>query len=126
MKYTLLHIINIIKLTIMKTLFCIILLCVLSIIGIKLYAQRYKKESNNFVQQPKTNSKQQPKETPFTFTDNKGKQYVIYITSNGVCFILRTSKNTGKDYRYYLDVDICREIYKVMGIEYKPKVKVNK
>ena len=110
----------------MKILFCIILLSVLSLIGIKLYAQSYKKEGNNFVQQNKTYSRQQPKETPFTFTDSKGKQYIIYITSNGSCFILKTSRNTGKDYRYYLDADICREISKAMDIEYKPKVKVNK
>lgn len=110
----------------MKILFCIILLGVLSLIGIKLYAQSYKKEGNNFIQQPKTKSSQQPKETPFTFTDSKGKQYVIYITSNGACFILKTSKNTGKDYRYYLDTDICKEVSKAMDVEYKPKVKSTK
>lgn len=109
----------------MKILFCIILLGVLSLICIKLYAQSYKREGNNFIQQPKTGSRQQPTETPFTFTDNKGKQYVIYITSNGTCFILKTSKNTGKDYRYYLDADICKEVSKAMGVEYKPKVKPN-
>ena len=110
----------------MKILFCIILLSVLSLVGIKLYAQSYKKEGYNFIQQPRTGSKQQPKETPFTFVDNKGKQYVIYITSTGACFVLKTSRNTGKDYRYYLDTDICKEVSKAMSIEYKPKVKSNK
>lgn len=110
----------------MKILFCIILLGVLSLIGIKLYAQSYKKEGNNFIQQAKTKSRQQPKETPFTFTDNKGRQYVIYITSNGACFILKTSRNTGKDYRYYLDTDICKEVSKAMDVEYKPKFKSTK
>ena len=110
----------------MKILFCIIVLGILSLVGIKLYAQSYKKEVNNFIQQPRTGSKQQPKETPFTFVDNKGKQYVIYITSTGACFVLKTSRNTGKDYRYYLDTDICKEVSKAMSIEYKPKVKSNK
>lgn len=110
----------------MKILFCIIILGILSLVGIKLYAQSYKKEGNNFIQQPRTGSKQQPKETPFTFVDNKGKQYVIYITSTGACFVLKTSRNTGKDYRYYLDTDICKEVSKAMSIEYKPKVKSNK
>ena len=110
----------------MKILFCIIVLGILYLVGIKLYAQSYKKEGNNFIQQPRTGSKQQPKETPFTFVDNKGKQYVIYITSTGACFVLKTSRNTGKDYRYYLDTDICKEVSKAMSIEYKPKVKSNK
>lgn len=112
----------------MKILFCIILLSVLSLIGIKLYAQSYKKEGNNFVQQPRTRtgSKQQPKETPFTFIDNKGKQYIIYITSTGACFILKTSRNTGKDYKYYLESEICKEVAKAMNVEYKPRVKNDK
>lgn len=110
----------------MKILFCIILLGVLSLIGIKLYAQSYKKEGNNFIQQPRQHSKQQPKETPFTFTNSKGKQYIIYITTSGACFINKISKNTGKEYRYYLDVEISKEVSKAMGVEYKPKVKSTK
>lgn len=109
----------------MKALFCIIVFGIISFFCIRLYAQSYKREGNNFVQQPKTGSKQQPKETPFTYTDNKNNKYIIYITANGSCFIFKTSKNTGKDYRYYLDADICKEVSKAMGVEYKPKVKPN-
>ena len=110
----------------MKILFCIILLGVLSLIGISLYAQSYKKEGNNFIQQPRSVSRQKPRETPYKYCDTKGVSYTIYITSSGTCFINKVSKNNGKEYRYYLDSDISKEVAKEMGVEYKPKVKSTK
>lgn len=110
----------------MKTLFCIIIAGILSLIGISLYAQSYKKEGNTFVQQPRKYSRAEPKETPFKYKDAKDNEYVIYITTSGTCFVKKISKNSGKDYRYYLDAEISKEVAKAMNIEYKPKVKASK
>ena len=110
----------------MKTLFFIILVGVLFLFGISLYAQSYKKEGNTFVQQARKYSRAEPKETPYKYKDSKDNEYVIYITTSGTCFIKKISKNSGKEYRYYLDAEISKEVSKAMGIEYKPKVKASK
>jgi len=110
----------------MKTLFCIVIAGILSLIGISLYAQSYKKEGNTFIQQPRNASRQPVKETPYKYSDTKGNVYTIYITASGTCFINKISKNSGKEYRYYLDAEISKEVAKAMGIEYKPKVKADK
>lgn len=89
------------------------------------FAQNYKKEGDNFVQLTQSKQKQ-VKETTFTYTDTKGNEYKIFITQTGSCYVNKISKNTGKEYRYYLDEDISREVAKAMNIEYKPKTKSNK
>ena len=51
-------------------------------------------------------------QTKFTYKDSKGKIYPIYITSRNKCYIIRTSKNTGKEYKSYLPKDITEQIVK--------------
>lgn len=36
------------------------------------------------------------------YTDKDGVKYPVYRSTGGKLFILRKSKNTGKEYRYYL------------------------
>ena len=50
------------------------------------------------------------KKTGYTWKDKDGNVYDIYISSKGACFIIRTSKKTGKEYRQYLPKDIQNEI----------------
>lgn len=40
-----------------------------------------------------------------TYTDTKGVVYPVYTTKNNKVFIMRTSKNTGKQYKQYLKVE---------------------
>lgn len=58
--------------------------------------------------------------TPYTYTV-KDMVYPIYITKNGRCYVVRISKN-GNQYRQYLEKDICLQICKEMGIEYKEQI----
>lgn len=44
-----------------------------------------------------------PKKTTYTYTDSKGVKYPVYESAKGRYFVIRVSKNTGKEYRYYLD-----------------------
>lgn len=58
--------------------------------------------------------------TPYTY-EIKDVQYPIYITTNGRCYIVRTSKN-GNEYKQYLPENIARTICAEMNIEYKEKI----
>lgn len=61
--------------------------------------------------------------TSFTWTDNKGNKYPIYISNSGSCYIIKISKKTGKEYKQYLKPDISQDICKKLGKEYKNKKK---
>lgn len=65
-------------------------------------AQNFK--ASDFKSTAKT--EQVKEETTYTYTDNKGETYKVYKSKNGAFFILRTSKKTGKEYRYYLPKDV--------------------
>ena len=47
-------------------------------------------------------AKQEPVLTGQTYTDANGKTYQVYKSSNNKLFIVRISKKTGNEYRYYL------------------------
>lgn len=49
-----------------------------------------------------TTSVNQNTKTKFTWEDKEGNKYPIYVTKKGACYILKTSKKTGKEYKYYL------------------------
>lgn len=75
----------------------------------------YTREGNNFTKTV-TVTASQDSLTSYTFTI-KDNVYPIWITKNGRCYIVRTSKN-GNQYRQYLEESIARQICKEMGIEY--------
>ena len=77
------------------------------------YAQSYTRSNNNFTQVTTTTDIK----TEYTYTI-KGVVYPIYITKNGRCYIIRTSKN-GNEYKQYLAEDIARQICNELGITYK-------
>ena len=42
------------------------------------------------------------KDTGKTFTDTKGNVYPVFISGKGKLYVIRVSKNTGKEYKQYL------------------------
>lgn len=64
----------------------------------------------------KTTSVNQDTKTEYTWEDREGNKYPIFITKKGACYILRTSKKTGKEYKYYLPKNIQETIRKELNI----------
>ena len=79
-------------------------------------AQEVKRDGDNFTVE-KVLHQSSDVQTKYTFTVND-VVYPIWITKNGRCYIVRTSKN-GKQYKQYLAKDICLEICKELNVEYK-------
>lgn len=79
-------------------------------------AQEVKRDGDNFTVE-KVLHQSNDVQTKYTFTV-KDVVYPIWITKNGRCYIVRTSKN-GKQYKQYLAKEICLEICKELNIEYK-------
>lgn len=55
--------------------------------------------------------------TKYTWEDKEGNKYPIFITKKGACYVIRTSKKTGKEYKYYLPKDIQETIKKELNIQ---------
>ena len=64
----------------------------------------------------KTTSVNQDTKTKYTWEDKEGNKCPIYITKKGACYVLRVSKKTGKEYKYYLPKDIQKTIKKELNI----------
>ena len=62
-----------------------------------------------------------PTPTPYSWSDSKGNKYIIYMSSNGSCYIIKKSNKTGKDYKMYMKPEISQDICKKLGKEYKCK-----
>ena len=65
----------------------------------------------------KTASVNQDTKTEYTWEDREGNKYPIFITKKGACYILRTSKKTSKEYKYYLPKNIQETIKKELNIQ---------
>ena len=97
-----------------------LLLLVLAM-GLAANAQTYTRTGNTFISSTGERVKAEPVKTKFTWKDSKGKEYPVYISSNGSCFVIKVSAKTGKEYRNYLGPEISQQICKELGIEYKGK-----
>ena len=64
-----------------------------------------------------TTSVNQDTKTKYTWEDREGNKYPIFITKKGACYVLRISKKTGKEYKYYLPKDIQETIKKELNIQ---------
>lgn len=84
-------------------------------------AQSFTRNGNTFTQISAKSNKKEATQTKFTWKDNKGKVYPIFITQNGRCFVNKVSAKTNKEYKYYLKEDLAREICKALNITYKEK-----
>lgn len=83
----------------------------------------FERQGTTFVSKSKSRNKTEPTKTKYTWKDSKGNIYPVYISSNGSCFIIKTSAKTGKQYRNYLDAEISKQICKELGVKYKSKSK---
>lgn len=97
-----------------------LLLLVLAI-GLAANAQTYTRNGNTFMSVKAERSKSEPVKTKFTWKDSKGKEYPVYISNSGSCFVIKVSSKTGKEYRNYLGPEISEQICKELNIEYKGK-----
>ena len=100
-----------------------LLLLVLAM-GLAANAQTYTRSGNTFISSTGERVKAEPTKTKFTWKDSKGKEYPVYISSNGSCFVIKVSAKTGKEYRNYLGPEISQQICKELNVEYKGKKKV--
>lgn len=102
----------------------IIIAIVLTLCAITISAQsdttNFVRQGNNFTKVQKVQSSQDIC-TSYTYTV-KDVTYPIWITRNGRCYVIRTSKQ-GKQYKQYMEEAISRQICAELGIEYKESVK---
>lgn len=94
----------------------IFLVAIIATMFICVNAQEVKRDGDNFTVE-KVLHQSNDVQTKYTFTV-KDVVYPIWITKNGRCYIVRISKN-GKQYKQYLNKDICLEICHEMNVEYK-------
>lgn len=73
-----------------------------------------KREGDTFKVEQTTKS---DTKTKYTWEDKQGNKYPIFITKRGSCYILRTSKKTGKEYKQYLPKETQAQIQQEMGIQ---------
>lgn len=96
----------------MKYITALLVILILSVTG---YADVVRNGDNFKVE--KTASVNQDTKTNYTWEDKDGNIFPIFITKKGACYILRTSKKTGKEYKYYLPKEIQETIRKELGHE---------
>ncbi len=96
-----------------KAIFCLIM----AIVCLSSYAQDVVREGKVFKAQTTQTTKSEDKQTEYTWEDSKGNKYPIYISQRGACYIKRTSKKTGKEYKQYLPKEVQENIKKELNIK---------
>lgn len=87
-----------------------LILCIfLALFCINIHAE-VKRENNTFKVEQTLKAKDT--QTKYTWEDKNGNKYPIFITKRGACYIIRVSKKTGKEYKYYLPKDVQETIKK--------------
>lgn len=90
------------------------ILCILlALFCINIHAE-VKREGDTFKVEQST--KASDTQTKYTWEDKEGNKYPIYITKKGTCYVIRTSKKTGREYKYYLPKNIQETIKKELNI----------
>ena len=72
------------------------------------------RSGNTFIASSKS-SKSSAQQTQYTWKDYKGNEYPIYISASGSCYVIKTSKKTGKEYKNYLPKEVSAEICKELN-----------
>ena len=85
-----------------------IILCILLALFCITLSAEVKREGNTFRVEQTT--KESDTKTQYTWVDKDGNVYPVFITKRGACYIFRTSKKTGKEYKQYLPKDIQETI----------------
>ena len=91
------------------------ILCLLSALFCITVNAEVKREGDTF--KVEQTDKEKDTKTKYTWEDKQGNKYPIFITKRGACYVLKTSKKTGKEYKYYLPKDIQTQIKQEMGIQ---------
>lgn len=87
-----------------------VILCILlALFSVNIHAE-VKREGNTF--KTEKTVKGSDTQTKYTWEDKEGKKYPIFIGKKGACYVLRVSKKTGKEYKYYLPKDVQETIKK--------------
>lgn len=92
-----------------------LILCILLALFCITVDAQVKREGNTF--KVEQTAKASDTKTKYTWEDKKSNKYPIFITKKGACYVLRVSKKTNKEYKYYLPKDIQAQIKQEMGIE---------
>jgi hypothetical protein len=61
--------------------------------------------NGNFVTQKAPKKASEDKPTGQTFTTSKGEEFPVYVSERGKYYVLRTSKETGNQYKQYLKIE---------------------
>ena len=85
-----------------------IILCILLALFCITISAEVKRAGNTFIVEQTT--KESDTKTQYTWVDKDGNVYPVFITKRGACYIFRTSKRTGKEYKQYLPKDIQETI----------------
>lgn len=110
----------------MKKLIIFLILIVSVIASSNLFAQNatisstgeVQRSGNTFIASSKS-TKSNVKQTQYTWKDSKGNEYPIYISTSGSCYVIKTSKKTGKEYKSYLPKEVSAEICKELNYKLK-------
>jgi hypothetical protein len=64
------------------------------------------RDSNgNFVTQKAPKKESEDKQTGQTYTTAKGESFPVYISEKGKYYVIRTSKESGNQYKQYLKIE---------------------
>lgn len=85
-----------------------LILCILLALFCITINAEVKREGNTFKVEQTT--KESDTKTQYTWVDKDGNVYPVFITKKGACYIFRTSKKTGKEYKQYLPKNIQETI----------------
>lgn len=89
----------------------LVLSLILALISFSFYPVSAKiVQQGNTFKSEKTVSKAEDEKTNYIWEDSKGNKYPIYKTKKGACYVIRVSKNTGKEYKSYLPKEIREKI----------------
>lgn len=103
----------------MRRLFALLLLTLC--VGLISNAQTYTRSGNTFISSTGERVKAEPVKTKFTWKDSKGKEYPVYISPKGSCFVIKGKDKNGKDKKTYLGPEISQQVCKELNIKYNSK-----
>lgn len=78
-------------------------------------AQNYVRNGKEYSSVQTTKDKSEDENTGYVWKDKSGQTYEIFISKRNACYIWRTSKKTGKQYKYYLPKEVSRDIANQLG-----------
>lgn len=61
--------------------------------------------NGNFITQKAPKKQSEDKQTGQTYTTAKGESFPVYISEKGKYYVIRTSKESGKEYKQYLKIE---------------------